>query len=103
MKVRTLLLIAAMLLGVCGVRAQKEVMLSLPKVFGNNMVLQRGIPIPVWGEASPGAGVIGKLGNTVVAVKASREGKWVLHFPKQAAGGPYALVITEQGKPGIRV
>ena len=25
----------------------------LPKVFGENMVLQRGIRIPIWGSATP--------------------------------------------------
>ncbi|HEY6899084.1 MAG TPA: sialate O-acetylesterase, partial [Puia sp.] len=76
---------------------------SLPGVFGNNMVLQRGIAIPVWGRAHPGAEVIGKLGTKVATAKADRAGKWMLHFPEMAAGGPYMLEIAEQGKPGTRV
>jgi len=77
--------------------------IHLPGVFGDNMVLQRGIAVPVWGRADPGAGIIGKIGNSVSAGKADGEGKWMLHFPKMAAGGPYTLEIAEQGKPGTRV
>jgi sialate O-acetylesterase len=69
----------------------------LPKVFGDNMVLQRDIPIPVWGWASPGAAVSAKLGKAVVVTKADREGKWMVHFPKMAAGGPYSLRVWEEG------
>ncbi len=29
----------------------------LPAIFGDNMVLQRDVPIPVWGIAAPGASV----------------------------------------------
>lgn len=31
--------------------------LSMPYIFGNNMVLQRNAPVPVWGMAQPGAEV----------------------------------------------
>ena len=33
----------------------------LPKVLGNNMVLQRNAPVPVWGTASPGEKVTVKF------------------------------------------
>jgi len=77
--------------------------LSLPKVFGDNMVLQRNIPVPVWGRANPGAVVIATLGKTTVYAKADRQGKWMLHFPKITAGGPYHLILTEQDRPDSRV
>lgn len=73
--------------------------LSLPKVFGSNMVLQRDIQIPVWGNASPGATVIATLGNIKATAKADGKGKWIVRFPKFKAGGPYTLKISEQGKP----
>lgn len=72
--------------------------LSLPKVFGDSMVLQRGIVIPVWGKASPGSLITGNLGTVHASAKAGKDGKWMLRFPKLAAGGPYTLKITEQGK-----
>ena len=72
--------------------------ISLPKVFGDDMVLQRGIPIPVWGKANPGSVVIAKLGTERISAKADKQGKWMLYFPKRKEGGPYKLEIFESGK-----
>jgi sialate O-acetylesterase len=77
--------------------------LSLPKVFGDSMVLQRGIVIPVWGTANPGSLITGDLGTVHVTAKAGKDGKWMLRFPKFTAGGPYTLKIREQGKPAAAI
>src|SRR5689334_22450203 len=77
--------------------------ISLPKVFGDSMVLQRGINIPVWGNSSPGALIIAKLGNRQVTAKADKEGKWQLKFPVFKEGGPYILEIVESGKPNTGI
>lgn len=77
--------------------------ISLPKTFGSNMVLQRDILIPVWGNATPHATIIAKLGGVKVTAKANREGRWRLNFPKFKAGGPYSLSIEEMGQPGSKV
>jgi sialate O-acetylesterase len=74
--------------------------ITLPKVFGDNMVLQRENAIPVWGKANPGSLVIGELGNVHATAKAGKDGKWMLRFPKFKAGGPYTLKIYESGKSG---
>jgi len=89
--------------GIAPARVALSHQVSLPKVFGDNMVLQRNIPIPVWGQASPGATVIGKLADRVVAATADQQGKWMLHFPKLSAGGPYTLSVTEKERPESRV
>jgi sialate O-acetylesterase len=73
--------------------------LSLPKMFSSNMVLQRDIQIPVWGNASPGATVVATLGNIRATAKTDSKGKWMMRFPKFKAGGPYTLKIIEQEKP----
>ena len=77
--------------------------ISLPKVFGDNMVLQRGISIPVWGKASPGTLVIAELGTVRATTKAGKDGKWMLRFPKFKAGGPYVLKIAESGKSNAAI
>ncbi|MCS3796202.1 sialate O-acetylesterase [Niastella sp. OAS944] len=77
--------------------------LSLPKVFGDSMVLQRGIVIPVWGKAHPGSLITGVLGAVHATAKTGKDGKWVLHFPKFTAGGPYTLKIMEQGKANTAI
>jgi sialate O-acetylesterase len=77
--------------------------ITLPKVFGDSMVLQRGIKIPVWGNSAPGALVIAQLGNVRTTVTADQEGKWKVRFPEFKAGGPYGLKISESGKPGSEI
>jgi len=74
--------------------------ITLPKVFGDNMVLQREIEIPVWGSSAPRALITAELGSVKTSTKADREGKWMVRFPKFEAGGPYTLKIYEKGKPG---
>lgn len=77
--------------------------ITLPKVFGDSMILQRNIKIPVWGTAVPGAQIVAKLDNNVVKVKTDKTGKWMARFPKFKAGGPYTLKIAEVGKPESQI
>jgi sialate O-acetylesterase len=42
----------AMVIVLCASVAQADVW--MPSVFSDNMVLQRGKPVPVWGWADPG-------------------------------------------------
>lgn len=77
--------------------------ITLPKVFGDSMVLQRGINIPVWGNAAPGAVIVAKLGNVQATANADRQGKWQVKFPIFKAGGPYMLEVAERGKPGAAI
>jgi len=98
MKMRSPLLSVLFLFSVC-CNAQ----LSLPKVFGDSMVLQRGTTIPVWGNAVAGSLITGQLGTVYAKAKTGRDGKWMLRFPKFTAGGPYTLKITEQDKPGTAI
>lgn len=80
-----------------------QAQISLPKVFGDNMVLQRGIHIPVWGTATPGALIVAQLGAVKATTKADASGKWELKFSAFKAGGPYALEIAEADKPDAKI
>ncbi|MCP5535956.1 MAG: 9-O-acetylesterase [Akkermansiaceae bacterium] len=50
--------------------------LTLPTVFTDHMVLQRGQNVPVWGTADPGAGVTVSFAGQTQSVKAGADGKW---------------------------
>ncbi len=65
----------------------------LPPFFNCNMVLQQGIPIPVWGWASPGEKVSVTFNNKTVTTKASKEGKWSVTLQPMNYGGPYSMVV----------
>src|SRR4030095_8835679 len=98
-RVQTLLLFLTIFLLQTFVHAQ----ISLSKVFGDSMVLQRGIKIPVWGNAPPGALIVAKLGNVPATAKANQQGKWQIRFPAFKAGGPYVLEMAESGKPDSKI
>ena len=67
----------------------------VPRIFGDHMVLQREMPIPVWGWAAPGEKVSVTLGKgPAVTTSAGKDGAWRVTLPKQAAGGPVTLLVV---------
>jgi len=62
--------------------------------FGDGMVLQRDLPVRIWGWTAPGAQVgVAIAGHSGQAV-ADGHGAWEVTLPPLAAGGPHELVIT---------
>ena len=59
----------------CGL-AQADV--RLPKVIGDHMVLQQGMPVPIWGWADAGEEVTVTLGGSTATTKACDAGKWMV-------------------------
>ncbi len=78
------------LLFVCSL---SEAQVVLPPFFNCNMVLQQGIPIPVWGWASPGEKVSVTFNNKTVTTKTGKDGKWKITLPSMNYGGPYNMVV----------
>jgi len=74
------------------VRADVE----LPSVIGDNMVLQRGQPLPVWGWAKPGEMIAVTFAGQSVATKTDKNGRWQVTLAKIEAGGPLQMAITSQ-------
>ncbi len=66
---------------------------KLSPIFSNNMVLQQGMEIPVWGWASPGEKVTVTLEKGKVTAKANKDGKWTLKLPAMNYGGPFTMTI----------
>ena len=65
----------------------------LPKVFSSNMVLQRDLPIKIWGWSDKREKIrIIFLGDTI-DLKADKKGNWNAELKPQTAGGPYELSI----------
>ncbi len=86
---RKAVVLTAMLLGTMQLEAQ----VVLPPIFNCNMVLQKGIEIPVWGWASPGEKVTVTFENHTAVAKAGKDGKWSVKLPAMNYGGPYNMVI----------
>jgi len=72
--------------------------LSLPRIFANNMVMQRNTNIRIWGTASPNADVSVQLGDNKLSVSVDQDARWSLALPPMIAGGPYQLTVTESLK-----
>ena len=64
-------------------------------IFSNDMVLQQGKPVPVWGTAAPGTVVHGRLDSAGITTEAAADaaGRWQLTLPPLPAGGPYTLAL----------
>ena len=66
---------------------------NLSPIFNNNMVLQQGMEIPVWGWASPGEKVTVTLDKSIVSVRTNKEGQWTLKLPAMNYGGPFEMTV----------
>jgi len=83
----------AMVMVLCASVAQADVW--MPSVFSDNMVLQRGKPVPVWGWAEPGEKVTVKFGGQKKKAKADKSGKWMVRLDvMKASAKGRALVVT---------
>ena len=68
--------------------------IRLPKLFGDNMILQREMQVPVWGWADPGENVIVELGGHFAETVTGTDGKWKLYLDPLDTGGPFELKIS---------
>lgn len=66
----------------------------LPKVFASHMVLQREMPIVIWGWAQPNETVTVTLGESTVQARADGQGEWKATLPARPAGGPFRLIVA---------
>lgn len=71
-------------------------------LFSDHMVLQRDMPLPVWGSARPGEEVAVTLANRKGAAKADAAGRWRVTLESLPAGGPLVLTITGRNTLAIK-
>jgi sialate O-acetylesterase len=68
---------------------------TLAPVFTDHAVLQQGIPVPVWGKASPGEAISVTFGAQTHSTKASPDGQWRINLaPLSASATPEKLVVA---------
>jgi sialate O-acetylesterase len=63
-------------------------------IFGDNMVLQRGKPIAIWGWSQPGDSVRVEIGDSSATATAGADGRWQARIQPPPPGGPYTVKIT---------
>ena len=76
---------------------------KLPAVIGDNMVLQQGEKVAIWGWAEPDEEVmVGVSWHSMKwAVTADKDGKWSFQMNPPKVGGPYQMTLT--GKNSITI
>lgn len=74
-----------------GAPAQAEVRLA--NIFADHMVLQRDMPIRVWGYAEPGEKIAVQFRKQSVQSVADGKGRWVAILNNETAGGPDVLRV----------
>lgn len=74
-----------------GVVAPAEVI--LPKILASHMVVQRDLPVHVWGMATPGQDVRVSFRGETRSVKANRLGRWSVYLDPGTAGGPFQMKV----------
>lgn len=65
----------------------------LPAIFADHMVIQRDMPLHLWGTASGGAPVTVTFRGETEHAAANSLGRWSLYLRPGAAGGPFELFV----------
>lgn len=71
---------------------------TLPGIFSDGVVLQRGLPILIWGNAPKGEKVTVSFRDASGSTEADQDNKWRIELPAQMPGGPFTLFIQGSNK-----
>ncbi|MCB9881732.1 MAG: sialate O-acetylesterase [Planctomycetes bacterium] len=93
----------ATLIAVCPLlTAPLKADVKLPALFSDSMVLQRDMPVPVWGTADASEEITVSFAGQQVITKAGADGKWRIDLaPITKVGGPHVLLV--KGKNRIEI
>src|SRR5687767_12110257 len=91
--VRTCLAIVAALLCVILFPHSIRAEVKLPAIFTDHAVLQRDMPVPVWGWADPGEEVVVAIAGQTHKATADDKGKWRVTLGSLSVGEPLKLVV----------
>jgi Beta-galactosidase/beta-glucuronidase len=65
----------------------------LPRLVRDSMILQRDMPVKIWGWASANEKISIRFKNKTYKASADKNGNWQLKLPATPAGGPYTIEI----------
>jgi sialate O-acetylesterase len=96
---KSIMLISFFLIGITVIADVK-----LPSVVNSKMVLQQGIPLPIWGKADPGEKVTVAFDGQVKDTVAGADGKWMVKLDAlKAKAGQSGKSMTIKGKNTIKL
>jgi sialate O-acetylesterase len=74
----------------------------LPKLISDSMVLQRDVPLRIWGWAEKGEKVTVSFNNKKNTVTTGADGKWLMTLASMPAGGPYTMMVSGSNQIVLR-
>lgn len=77
----------------CWLTVPAHAAVRLPQLISEGMVLQRGVPVNIWGWADAQEQVTVMFNKRTYHAIAGANGEWKVSFPAMKAGGPYTLDI----------
>lgn len=92
---KTFLSLFAATLALSAFAATARADVSLPKCFGDSAVLQRDVPICVWGWAEAGENVTVSFNGTSATTTACENGNWKVSLPAQPASFDGKELVVE--------
>jgi len=66
---------------------------TMNALFTNNMVLQHGMAVPVWGTASAGENISISINGQAKTAVAASTGAWKVVLDSLSVGGPFQMVV----------
>ena len=74
--------------------ANAKAEIHVPAIIGDNMVLQQGQKLRIWGNASPSERITVSFAGATAKATADNQGHWQTLIGPFKAGGPFVLTIT---------
>jgi sialate O-acetylesterase len=75
------------------IAAAAPAQVTLPKILSSHMVIQRDLPVHVWGMAAPEEKVSVTFRGATRSTAAGQLGRWSLYLPPGEAGGPFEMTV----------
>lgn len=79
---------------------QASAEVRLPQIISDHAVLQRQVPIHIWGWAAPEERIRVALHSQSQSVNANIYGEWSVWLQPEEAGGPYTLTVNGAASGG---
>src|SRR5271170_7042937 len=66
---------------------------TVPNLLADHMVVQRGLPVHIWGMAAPHEAVSVTFRSETKSTTADEDGRWSVYLSPGEAGGPFQISI----------
>ncbi len=78
--------------------------LQISSMFGDHAVLQREMPVPVWGRGVPGSKIAVRFAGQVKTVVAGENGQWRVKLdPLKANATPQEMQVSDDAENSVRI